>query len=873
MGCMCSLHIVANGRVNRGERIRNGWLHNSALQSQTWNPFAQLLLLEFHPESKPGISTCWLNTNHRVGISQYNQGAGLPNTIFCETKPMNKNLFQQVQIPSWCIVLVLLSATVLFGTRLSSLGFNSMPSQKPGEKELAKWEGQQPSTPEPVQGDSQPSARILGSRQKFDTSGLYMIADNARWKPNSTLEEIGDLWGSSLNRTLQKLEAAKGATRNPADILSWFATKAVCHMSAGQPDKAYAELKSARAFVERNEELKWNTLATLMYFQGVAAFRKGENDNCVLCRGETSCIVPISPAAVHKNTEGSRLAIQHFTEYLAAFPDDLEVQWLLNLAHMTLGEYPDKVDPRYRLDFTRFFRSDESIGRFRDIGHLVGLNRFNLAGPAIMDDLDNDGLFDLAVTSFDPQQQPGLYRNLGNGRFEECAASAGISNQLGGLNCVQTDYNNDGLIDLFITRGAWLMDPMRPSLLRNDGEFRFTDVTDEAGLLDPNNSISSQWGDFDNDGWLDLFMCSERTSNRLYKNLGNGKFREIAAEAGLATNGRDVAKGCAWIDYDNDDYLDLFVTNLGGTAQLYHNNRDSTFTNVTVAMGIFGPQVGFSCWSWDYDNDGWQDIFATCYVRGMDEVVRGMQGQPHSSPSSKLYRNDQGKRFIDVTQESGVDMVFLTMGSNFADFDNDGFLDFYLGTGEPNFATLIPNRMFHNNAGKRFTEITGSAGVGHLQKGHGVACGDWDRDGNVDMFVDLGGAVLGDKYHNALFQNPGNDNAWLCVKLVGKQTNRAALGVRIKVVTKSAAPQTIHRHVTAGSSFGGNPFEQHIGLGAASGVESLEIHWPASGTTQTFHDLQVNQVLEITEFSEAPTRLDRPQIVLPNAGTDTQASK
>ena len=164
-------------------------------------------------------------------------------------------------------------------------------------------------------------------------------------------------------------------------------------------------------------------------------------------------------------------------------------------------------------------------------------------------------------------------------------------------------------------------------------------------------------------------------------------------------------------------------------------------------------------------------------------MVKGLLGQPHSRHSNRLFRNLNGKGFEDMTKEAGLDMVFATMGSNFGDFDNDGFLDMYLGTGEPDLATLVPNRMFKNVGGKRFAEITASSGTGHLQKGHGVACGDWDRDGDVDLFIEMGGAVNGDKYHNILFQNPGQGNHWLTVKLVGKKTNRAAIGARIKVVT------------------------------------------------------------------------------------------
>src|SRR6202043_2483421 len=137
------------------------------------------------------------------------------------------------------------------------------------------------------------------------------------------------------------------------------------------------------------------------------------------CRGESSCIIPIAPAALHSYPAGSRLAIKHFTEYLTQFPDDLEVRWLLNLAHMTLGEYPEKVDPQYRLALDGFFRSEFDIGKFRDVGHLALVNRFNQAGGAIMEDFANDGLLDIVVTSMDNTMSMALFRNKGDGTFED----------------------------------------------------------------------------------------------------------------------------------------------------------------------------------------------------------------------------------------------------------------------------------------------------------------------------------------------------------------------------------------------------------------------------------------------------------------------
>jgi hypothetical protein len=196
----------------------------------------------------------------------------------------------------------------------------------------------------------------------------------------------------------------------------------------------------------------------------------------------------------------------------------------------------------------------------------------------------------------------------------------------------------------------------------------------------------------------------------------------------------------------------------------------------------------------------------------------------------------------------------------------------YLGTGEPELAALVPNRMYKNVAGKRFAEITGSAGVGHLQKGHGVACGDWDRDGNVDVFIQMGGAVNGDKYHNILFQNPGHENAWLTLKLVGVKTNRAALGARIKLTTAGEAPLTIYRHVSPGSSFGSSPLEQTIGLAQAEQIAELEVHWPTSGTTQTFRDVKVNQAIRVVEFASDYEVLDWKRIPAPAEQTAEHAA-
>lgn len=481
------------------------------------------------------------------------------------------------------------------------------------------------------------------------------------------------------------------------------------------------------------------------------------------------------------------------------------------------------------------------------MAHRARVHKFDLSGGAIMEDFDNDGLLDLVVTSYDTAEAMVYYRNLGNGRFEKRSRRAGLSGQLGGLYAVQTDYNNDGRMDVFVVRGAWLRAPVRPSLLRNNGNGTFSDVTQKAGLGSPINAISASWADYDNDGHLDVFIPCESQPNRLYRNKGDGTFEEVSARAGVRGTGRH-GKGAAWLDYDNDGYPDLFVTYYEGYSQLLRNNRNGTFTDVTNSMKVKGPRSGFSTWAFDYNNDGFLDIFAASGESRLIDVIRGLFGK--SAGQNKLYRNIGGKRFVDVTKEAGLDVAFAAMGSNYGDFDNDGYLDIYLGTGAPDVSFLVPNRMLKNVAGQRFEDISVSSGTAHLQKGHAVAIGDIRRVGKVDLYVQMGGAITGDKFHNLLFQNPGQGHNWITLKLVGQKTNRAAIGARIKVVSGGSKPLVVHRHVSSGSSFGANPLEQTIGLGMQKRIKLLEIYWPTSKTTQRFRNVSINQAIKIVEFQK-----------------------
>jgi len=189
------------------------------------------------------------------------------------------------------------------------------------------------------------------------------------------------------------------------------------------------------------------------------------------------------------------------------------------------------------------------------------------------------------------------------------------------------------------------------------------------------------------------------------------------------------------------------------------------------------------------------------------------------------------------------------MGSNFGDIDNDGYLDFYLGTGNPWFQSLVPNKLFRNIKGTRFMDVTTSARVGNLQKGHGVAFADLDNDGDEDIYIKMGGAFAGDAYENSLYLNPGqNNNHWINLSLEGVVSNKAAIGAKIKITFKeNGSTRSVYRELNSGGSFGSNPLRQHIGIGQATTIESIEIIWPVTGNKQVFKNPPIDINIKIKE--------------------------
>lgn len=601
----------------------------------------------------------------------------------------------------------------------------------------------------------------------------------------------------------------------------------------------------------------------LIALLGIVSLRRGEVENCLECIGPSSCIFPLAREAAHTRPEGAREAVRWFAAYLEESPDDLRVIWLLNLAYMALGEYPESVPARFLLPVEPF-KSRTDVGRFKNVAAAAGLSIRgpNLAGGSIFDDFNGDGLPDLFTTSVDADRGASLFVNRGDGTFADRSAETGLGEQIYAINVSRTDFDNDGDLDVLLVRGGWEK-PARMSLLRNRGDGVFDDVTIASGLAEPIASEAAVWGDYDNDGWLDLFVCGEyfpparapsdeapdpRNRCRLYRNQKDGTFRDVAQQAGVLNDG--CAKGAAWGDYDADGHLDLFVSNMGQPCALFHNEGNGTFIDVAPALGVTGADVSFACWFWDYDNDGLLDLYVNDYRASVAEVVACSIG--HSVPGSsrpRLYRNLGARGFREVSRRVGLDRPMAPMGANFGDIDNDGFLDIYLGTGDMSYAGLDRKLLLRNMDGSSFEDVTTSSGTGHLQKGHGISFADWDDDGDLDLFVELGGAVPGDRAHNALFQNPGHGRHWLKVKLIGTKTNRAALGASIRVDLKNAdgTMRSIYRTVGNNSSFGGNSLVELVGLLDSTSVAQLNVSWPTSRSVQVFREIPGNQSIVITE--------------------------
>jgi hypothetical protein len=481
-------------------------------------------------------------------------------------------------------------------------------------------------------------------------------------------------------------------------------------------------------------------------------------------------------------------------------------------------------------------------------------------------DYNNDGRPDIFFTN--GAQTPSLekasaayanrlYRNDGDMRFTDVTDTAGTRGVGYAMGAAAADYDNDGQVDLFVAGVR------TNQLLRNRGDGKFEDVTARAGIASGDWAVAAGWFDYDSDGRLDLFVvnyvqwspetnryCGDQSRgvriychprffqglpNRLYRNRGDGTFEDVSARAGLLQH---VGKGMsvAFADYDHDGRVDVFVTNDTVPNFLFRNAGDGTFRETALLAGVSVPASGRPVSGMgtdfqDYDNDGWEDIHFTAL----------------SGETFPLFRNDARGAFGETTQASGL--ATLTAKSSgwcsiLADFDNDGSKDIFTANSHANdriaeFETIgwkQANSLFINNGQGRFRDATAESGLASAVAAHrGCGVADFNGDGRLDLAV----LVLGARAE--LWQNDtAPDRRWLIVRLVGTKSNRDGIGARVIVGNQVRTMTTAAGY--ASSSHAG----VHFGLGTATEIDRLEIHWP-SGTRQIIEKVKTNQVLEVRE--------------------------
>jgi hypothetical protein len=718
----------------------------------------------------------------------------------------------------------------------------------------------------------------LWSRQQFDMvkTLAYLAEHEGTWDNPWDLQD----------KKIASLQTDIRAEANPIKRLILRRELAQQYIAGGLSVAGIDTIEQLLA--EYGQSLPAADIETLNADLAFAYFRLGELQNCTWNHNADVCIFPVQGEGVHKEQLGAMEAAKRYAALLAdpaTNPENaLLYRWLLNISYMVLGTYPDSVPKKWLIPLEAF-ASDYDIGKFRDVAATRGLTSFGRAGGIIVEDFENNGHLDVMISHMGIEEQLEYFHNNGDGTFTRATERAGLKGITGGLNIIQADYNNDGCIDVLIPRGAWLHDKGRypMSLLRNNCDGTFTDVTAEAGLLNNYPTQTAVWADFNNDGLLDLFVGNEivrdkvawpeNTPNfRLYINNGDGTFTDVGPETGIDVGG--MIKGATADDYDNDGWQDLFVSVMGKPNHLFRNmgvkGKIPKFVDVTQEAGVGEPNMSFTCWFFDYNNDGWPDIFVSGYWATIPNIVREYLEEKDQAKGDRprLYRNNRDGTFTDVSHEMHLDRLLLTMGANFGDLDNDGWLDFYLGTGAAPLTNIVPHQMFRNHEGQYFENVTTSGGFGHLQKGHAVAFGDIDNDGNQDVLEVIGGAFTADRFWTALFKNPGHGNHWIKLNLIGVAANRFAVGARIRVrITENGKGRDIYRTVNSGGSFGASSLRPHIGLGKASVVDELEIRWPGSGLVQTFKGpIPTNATYELRE-GEGGLKPLRPPSKLTSATT------
>lgn len=712
-----------------------------------------------------------------------------------------------------------------------------------------------------------------GTRQMMDSIASIKSKVNYRNHPYEMTQKL-NLIEAEVNtlKAQQKL--------NPQLYIEYGKTL----LNVGRSEEAVLVFEEILELLPENKVINQDT-KTLHEVLALSYLRIGEQTNCRDNHSTESCLFPIKGKGIHSNRSGSEHAIEIYTKILTVFPDDLQSQWLLNLAYMTLGEYPKNVPPTFLIP-PKAFASEYPLPAFENISMYLGIDVNELAGGVVTDDFDNDGFIDILTSSWGLSGHLTYFRNEGNGTFSNQTERSGLKNLTGGLNLIQADYNNDGFLDIYCLRGAWSgyawMGHLPNSLIKNNGDGTFTDVTIEAGMYGEHPTQSAVWMDYNHDGWIDLFVGNETHSSmeihpvEMYENQKNGTFKEVSEPLGLSFSA--YVKGTAASDINNDGLTDLYVSILDGANKLFLNKgkiADSwAFEEVANRSGVTEPKESFPTWFFDYDNDGDEDLFVSAYDsytfrEASFEVAADYLGKNIRADFPRLYENLGDGKFKNVTRERHLNYVLPTMGCNIGDLDNDGYLDFYLGTGAPDFRSVIPNRMFRNNEGVSFQDVTFSGNFGHVQKGHAIAFADIDNDGDQDIYAVMGGALTGDIFQNAFFENPGNKNQWITLRLHGTKSNRAAIGAHIKITVENrdGSVRHIYHTVSSGGSFGANSLQAEIGLGDIVKISSISVKWPL-GTIDfiNYGPATPNKSYSITEGDLKLTPLSSPVIKFQKEG-------
>ncbi|HEY3394155.1 MAG TPA: CRTAC1 family protein [Lacipirellulaceae bacterium] len=482
-------------------------------------------------------------------------------------------------------------------------------------------------------------------------------------------------------------------------------------------------------------------------------------------------------------------------------------------------------------------------------GNAPGAGLFRTGGAAAAD-FDNDGWVDLFAARLNAR--PLLYRNLGNGTFEDVAISAGFTSSLLANGPAWGDIDNDGDKDLYVTSSGGT----RFYLYVNNGDGTFSEQAAMRGVAISGvfrYGQSATFGDYDGDGYLDIHTNDWATeislsTSRLLRNLGAanpGYFEDVTAAAGLdvfrpsrfadgSTDSNAYRYSSTFTDLDRDGHPDLTIAADFLTSQIFWNNGDGTFTDGTAAAGVGTDEDGMGSTIGDYDGDGRLDWFVSALV----DLPGGFP--PHSG--NRLFRNNGDRTFEDQTDLAGVRNSGWSWGTTFLDHDNDRDLDLFVTNGWDT-TSGDQSRLYQNDSGV-FTDISNAAGVTDTGMGRGLVSFDYDNDGDLDVFIVNHGAKP------ILYRNDGgNENDWLRIKLQGAASNRDAIGSFITVDPDAGiAGDEMVREISAGSNFlSHNELTAHFGLGSNAGnIDAIMVEWP-SGTVQQLTNVSPNQHLNLVE--------------------------